>query len=93
MYHRKWNVAAVVGHIRKSEVDILCCEKSGAGRGSKEYLGAYQTVLSAYVNGLSASEKAEFDDMAVEWNERSPPEDVQRRSVVCRWSECQWLIA
>jgi len=78
-YVRRWNVRKVVGVLHQKEVERLCREHSHAVPGEKAYLRSYQKVLKTYAESLSDDQQAKYQDIATEWSDRSPPQDVQQR--------------
>jgi hypothetical protein len=78
-YGRKWTLNRVVGQLRKAEVDQACRDKSGATSGATTYLAKYQKVLKSIVDNLSADEREQYEKTALDWNQKAPPADVQRK--------------
>lgn len=81
-YLRKWTLKHVVGHVRKEEVDRACREKSGEKSGATTYLANYQKVLRGIVDGLPDDEREQYEQQASEWNQSSPPIEMQRKWVL-----------
>ena len=48
---------------------------------SPQYLGYYQKALKEFTGDLTAEERDDLKETAVEWNDLGPPEEVKRRSV------------
>jgi hypothetical protein len=78
-YVRRWNVRQVVGALHQNEVEQLCRDHSQAAPGEKAYLKSYQKVLKEYAESLPDDQQTKYQDMANEWSDRHPPQDVQRR--------------
>lgn len=74
-----WTLRRVINHERNEEVSLLVEKRTGAIRGSNLWVAGYQARLTQVENSLSDSEKAEMRRMAVEWNEKGPPDDVKRK--------------
>jgi hypothetical protein len=81
-YVRRWNVRQVVGVLHQKEVEQLCRTRSQAVPGETAYLKSYQGVLKTYAESLSADRQTQYQEMANEWSDRSPPKEVQRRLVL-----------
>lgn len=69
----------VVGKVHKQEVEDLCLEKSGQPKGSTGYFAVYQNVLNKFVEALTEEDRTKYREMAQEWTERSPPQEVQQQ--------------
>lgn len=78
-YLRKWTLTRVVGHVRKNEVDEACRKRSGEASGATTYLANYQKVLKGIVQALPDDERDHYEQQALEWNQRSPPVEMQRK--------------
>jgi hypothetical protein len=72
----------VVGVIHQKEVERLCRAQSQAVPGEIAYLGCYQQVLKTYAESLSVDQQTQYQEMADEWSDRSPPQEVQQRSLL-----------
>lgn len=72
----------MVGVIHQKEVEKLCRTHSQAVPGETAYLKSYQNVLKTYAESLPADQQAQYQDMADEWSDRSPPQEVQQRSLL-----------
>ena len=70
----------MVAHEWKREIEELCRTASGHVPGSKGYFKKYQKVLSKYVATLTEDDRTQYEAMAKEWTERSPPATVQQKS-------------
>lgn len=70
----------MVANVKQQEVYSKIRDLAGgAPPGSKAFLSMYQRGLRCIVDGLSPMEKKEYQEMAKEWSEESPPTDVQRK--------------
>jgi hypothetical protein len=80
-YVRRWNVRQVVGVLHQNEVEQLCREHSQAVPGERAYLKSYQKVLKTYAESITEDQRVRYQEMANEWSDRSPPPEVQQRSI------------
>jgi hypothetical protein len=78
-YVRRWNVRQVVGALHQKEVEQLCRDHSQAVPGEKAYLKSYQNVLKRYAESLPGDQQTKYQNMANEWSNRHPPQDVQQK--------------
>jgi hypothetical protein len=69
----------VVGFQKKAEIQAACQELTNADPGTQQYIGGYQQALSKVVRDLTKEERDEYGAMAIEWTNRSPPVEVQRK--------------
>jgi hypothetical protein len=75
---RKYALRHVVAHERKGEVEEETRALSGASPGTREYFAKYQAGLNAVCDRLTGEELEEYKATAREWNERTPPKEIQR---------------
>ena len=68
-----------MGHQMKAEIETAVRQLSRADPGEQKYLASYQKGLNKVCNDLTPEEKAEFKREAEEWNDQSPPPEVQAR--------------
>ena len=78
-YVRRWNVRQVVGALHQKEVEQLCRDHLQAVPGEKAYLKSYQNVLKRYAESLPGDQQTKYQNMANEWSNRHPPQDVQQK--------------
>ncbi len=78
-YVRRWNIQQVVGVLHQKEVEQLCRTRSQAVPGERAYLKSYQNVLKTYTESLPVDQQMQYQEMANEWSDRSPPEEVQQK--------------
>jgi hypothetical protein len=69
-----------VGVLHQKEVEKLCRTRSQAVPGERAYSKSYQKVLKTYTESLSADQQMQYQEMADEWSDQSPPQEVQQRS-------------
>lgn len=79
-YVKQISLKHVVAHVKQDELYSKVKELSGgAPPGSKAFLSKYQQGLKFVLDNLSASEKEEYQTLASEWTNASPPADVQEK--------------
>jgi len=45
----------------------------------RAYLKSYQNVLKTYTESLPVDQQMQYQEMANEWSDRSPPEEAQQK--------------
>jgi hypothetical protein len=78
-YVRRWNFNQVVGHVKRPQIQEICKDETEAEPGTQGYMGGYQQALATVMKDLSQEEVEEYKKMAVEWSNKSPPKEVQRK--------------
>jgi len=76
-YH--WNVSWVVREVMHVQVTEKVNKLSGDVGGTQAFLKSYQPGLVHIIKGLSKSEHAKMQSLAMEWEERGALVDVQCR--------------
>ena len=66
------------GHLLANRVSE---EQKKLSDGGKKDIGKYRAALATVFEQLSEAELKQFEDVAVEWNTKPLPDDVQRKSV------------
>lgn len=73
---KAWTPKSVCSHIFSDRISkehkILC-------NGGEKDIGKYRTALSNVFEALNEEEVKRCEDLAVEWNERSLPDEMQRK--------------
>ena len=67
--------------LHHKEVEQLCRTRSQAVPGEAAYLKSYQNALKTYAESLPEDQQAQYQEMAINWTNQSPPQDVQQRSL------------
>ncbi|KAI6138037.1 hypothetical protein BKA82DRAFT_4021989 [Pisolithus tinctorius] len=75
-YGGGWTLRKVVMHHQKKSINKVL-EEAGIKQGSAEMIKSYQKAVDTVMKSLTAEEIQEAEALAIEWNERQPPRDVQ----------------
>ena len=78
-YTKCWTLKQVVGFMKKAEVQEVCKELTNSNPGTREYIAGYQKALGRVVEDLDEDEETEYQKLVTEWNQRSPPTEIQRK--------------
>jgi hypothetical protein len=73
-----WTVRCVVAHKHRDLIDDWIFRHNGVRPGNRQYLGVYQTALSAAVDELQMDEMVKLQETADRWNENGPPPEVKK---------------
>ena len=70
----------MIAHVKQDELYLKVDELSGgAPPGSQAFLSKYQQGLKVLLDNLSPSERSEYQTLASQWTNESPPGDVQTK--------------
>jgi len=72
---KKWNLRKVTAVMKREEIDGIIGEDAG----SPKYLRGYAKAVNEVLEELTDEETKEYMQKAKEWNESSPPVDIQMR--------------
>jgi len=82
-FQHKISLRNVVAHFRgedvRTEVEANC---PNAKPGSPEYLSHYQRALTKIVQSLTNDEREEYEAARQEWQDTTPPAEIQRKYVL-----------
>jgi hypothetical protein len=70
---KKWNSRKVAAVMKREEIDRIIGEEAGTSK----YLAGYAKAVNEVLEDLTDEERMEYMQKAKEWNELSPPHDVQ----------------
>lgn len=62
------------GDIRKAIKDTNGLPPTG-----QDYIRQFQKGVTAYINGLSKKERAEYEELAIKWNVKGPDPDERQK--------------
>jgi len=82
-FQRKIPLRNVVAHFRGEDVRTeVEANSPDAKPGSSEYLSHYQRALTKVLNSLSNDEREEYEALRQEWQDTTPPAEIQRKYVL-----------
>ena len=81
-YIKPISLKYVVGHLKQDELYSKVKDLAGgAPPGSQAFLAKYQLGLKYLLDNLSAAERSEYQNIAKQWTNETPPLDVQKKYV------------
>jgi hypothetical protein len=79
---RRWSARNVFYHDKKEDIMELAQEMSGKTPGTPEFLGPLQLATTQLWGELSVEDQEHYAEMAREWSEKAPPNNIQSRQVI-----------
>ena len=73
---KTWTAKSVCGHLLANRISE---EQKKLSEGGEKDIGKYRAALANVFEQLTEAELKQFEDVAVEWNTKPLPDDVQRK--------------